>query len=71
MFENNVLKKTFEPKSEKVTEEWWRFHQEEIHDLKFSPNIFSVRKLKKHLTGGACVTYGREKRCIQDFGGEM
>jgi hypothetical protein len=44
MFESKVLKKTFEHKREKVTEEWWRFYQEELHDLKFSPIIIRVNK---------------------------
>jgi len=44
MFENKVLKKTFEPKNEKLTEKWWRFYQEELNDLNFSPNIIRVNK---------------------------
>lgn len=44
MFENKVLKKTFEGKRAKVTEEWWRFYLEQFHDLKFSPINIRVNK---------------------------
>jgi hypothetical protein len=27
--------------------------------------------LKTNEIGGACVTYGRQERCIQDFGGDQ
>ena len=39
-----MLKKTFEGKRAKVTEEWWRFYLEQFHDLKFSPINIRVNK---------------------------
>jgi hypothetical protein len=33
MFENGVLRRMFEPKTEEVAGEWRRLHNEELHDL--------------------------------------
>jgi hypothetical protein len=33
-------------------------------------NYYSVDQIKKNEVGGACSTYGKGVRCIQDFGGE-
>jgi hypothetical protein len=32
-FENRVLRKIFGPKTDEVTEEWRRLHNEELYDL--------------------------------------
>jgi hypothetical protein len=31
---------------------------------------FSGDQIEKNEMGGACSIYGRQERCIQDFGGE-
>jgi hypothetical protein len=36
-----VLRGTFGPKREEVVGDWRKFHNEEIHNLKPSPNILS------------------------------
>jgi hypothetical protein len=33
MFENRVFRKTFGPKSDEVTGEWRRLHNEELYNL--------------------------------------
>jgi hypothetical protein len=33
VFENGVLRKIFGPKSDEVTEEWRKLHNEELNDL--------------------------------------
>jgi hypothetical protein len=33
MFENTVLRKVFGPKGDKVTGDWRKLHNEELHDL--------------------------------------
>jgi hypothetical protein len=68
VFENRVLKKIFGPKRDEVSGEWRRLHNEELHALYSSP--YPCDQIKKNDTGGACSAYGRQKRCIQDFGGE-
>jgi len=47
VFENRVLKKTFGPKSDEVTWEWRKLHNEEINDLCSSTNIVRVIKSRR------------------------
>jgi hypothetical protein len=44
LFKNRVLRKLFGTKRDKVTEEWIKLHNEELHDLYSSPNIVQVIK---------------------------
>ena len=56
MFENRVLRRVCGPKRDKVTGE--------LNDLYSSSNIVQVQ-IEKNEVGGACSTYGGEKRRIQ------
>jgi hypothetical protein len=47
VFENRVLRRVFGPKSDKVTWEWRKLHNEELNDLYFIPNILRVVKLRR------------------------
>jgi hypothetical protein len=40
-----------------------------LYDPFSSPNIMRVIKSRRYEMGGACGTYGRQKRCVQGFGG--
>jgi hypothetical protein len=51
MFENRVLRKISEPKTDEVTDKWSRLHNEKLHDLYSSPNI--IRVIKSVIMGGA------------------
>jgi hypothetical protein len=42
VFENRVLRRIFGPQRDEVTGEWRKLHNEELHDLYFSPNIVRV-----------------------------
>jgi hypothetical protein len=44
VFENRVLRRIFGPKRDEATREWRRLHNEELHDLYSSQNIFRVVK---------------------------
>ena len=46
VFENRVVRRIFGPKRDEVTGEWRRLHNEELHALYSSPNIFLVIKSK-------------------------
>jgi hypothetical protein len=56
-----VLRRIFGPKSDEVTWEWRRLHNEELYVMYCSPDITEV-------ISKVCSTYVRENRCIQDFG---
>jgi PAS domain-containing protein len=68
VYENRVFRRIFGPERDEVTGEWRRLHNEELNDLYSSPNSLGD-KIEKNRRGGACSTYGGERR-IQGFGGE-
>jgi hypothetical protein len=44
VFVNRVLRRTFGPERDKVTEDWMKLHTEELNDLYSSHNILRVIK---------------------------
>ena len=42
VFNNRELRKTFRPKRAQVTGDWRKLHNEEFHDLYFSPYMTQV-----------------------------
>jgi len=47
VFENKVLRRLFGPKSDEVTRDWRKLHNEELNDLYSSPNIVRVIKSRR------------------------
>ena len=47
VFENMVLRKLFGPRSDEVTGECWRLHNEQLNVLYASPNILRVIKSRR------------------------
>jgi hypothetical protein len=46
VFENRVLRSIFGPKRDEVTGEWRKLHNEEIHDLYYSPSKIRIMKAR-------------------------
>jgi len=40
VFENRELRKIFGPKRDEVTGEWSRLHDQELHDMYCTPNMY-------------------------------
>jgi hypothetical protein len=51
VFENKVLRRIFGPKRAKVTGEWRKLHNEELHDLYSSPNKIIIIKPRMRRVG--------------------
>ena len=70
MFENGVLRKTFERKRDEVTADWKKLHNAKLHNLYSSTISLQVKKLRKQQGGWPCCTYAGQEVCMQDCGGE-
>jgi hypothetical protein len=64
VFENRVLRRIFEPKTDEVTGEWRKLHNEELHNLYSSTDI--IRQVKSRRMRWA----GHVARSVQGFGGK-
>jgi hypothetical protein len=47
VFENRVLRRRFGLKRYEVTGEWRKLHNEELNDLRYSPNIVRIIKSRR------------------------
>jgi hypothetical protein len=61
VFENRVLRKIFGPKTDEVTGEWRKLHNEELRDLYSSPSIIRIIKERRMIWAGHVTRMG-EKR---------
>jgi hypothetical protein len=60
VFENRVLTKIFGPKRNEVTRDWRKLHNEELHSLYSSPNIFRMIKTRKMRWAGHVARMGEK-----------
>jgi hypothetical protein len=58
VFENRVLRRIFGPKRD---EGWRKLHNEELHNLYFSPSVVRITKLRRMRWAGRVARMG-EKR---------
>jgi len=68
-FENMVLRRIFGPRSDEVTGEWRRLHNEELNDLYSSPNIVRVIKSRRMRWAGHVAHLGEERGRIGSWWG--
>ena len=71
VFENMVLRRIFRPRSDEVTGELKRLHNEELNDLYCSPNIVRVIKWRRMRWAGYVARMGEETGCIGSWWGNQ
>jgi hypothetical protein len=64
VFENGVLRRIFGPKRDEVTGVCRKLHNEELHNLNFSPNIIKVIKSNRVRWAVHIARIGRIRMCI-------
>jgi hypothetical protein len=66
VFENGMLRRIFGPKRDKVTVEWRKLHNEELHDLYSSPSIVGIIKSQRMRWAGHVARMGR-RGTLRDY----
>jgi hypothetical protein len=61
VFENRVLRRVFGPRSDEVTGEWRKLHNEELNELYSLPNIVRVVKSRTMRWVGHVARMGEER----------
>jgi hypothetical protein len=69
MFEKRMVRKLFKPKTDEVTRQKRKLHDEEHYDLYSSINIIRMNKPRRIRWAGH-VANRRQERCIVNFGEE-
>jgi hypothetical protein len=62
VFENRVLRRIFGPKRDKVTGEWRKLHNEELHNFYLSPGIIRQIKSRRMRWAGHAASMGEERK---------
>jgi hypothetical protein len=58
VFENDLVKRTFEPKIDEVSGEWRKLHNEKLPDLYSSPSIIRIIKARRMRWAGHVARMG-------------
>jgi hypothetical protein len=65
VFENRVLRRIFVPKRDEVMGDWRKLHNEEFHNLYFSPSIISVIKWGRMRWAGHIARKGEKRNAYR------
>jgi hypothetical protein len=65
VFENRVLRRIFGPKSDKVTEDWRKLHNEERHNFYSSSNIIRMIKSRRMKWAGHVARMGETRNAYR------
>jgi hypothetical protein len=65
VFENKVLRRTFETKRDEVTGEWKKLHNEELRDLYSSPGIIRIIKSRRMRWAGHVARMGEKRNAYR------
>jgi hypothetical protein len=63
LFRNRVLRRIFGPKMDGVTGVWSKLHNEELHEMYFSPTIVHVIISRRMSEAGHVPRRGRGEAC--------
>jgi hypothetical protein len=66
-----VLRTIFGPKADEVTGEWRQVHNEELHFLYYSPNIFRVIKSRRMRCAEHLARVGERRGAFRIFVGKL
>jgi hypothetical protein len=64
VFQNRVLRRIFGPKTDEVTGEWRKLHNEELHNLYSSPDIIRQVKSRRMRWAGHVARMGEERKVV-------
>jgi hypothetical protein len=65
VFENRALRRIFGPKRDEVTGGWRKLHNEEFHNLYFSPDIIRVTKSSRMKWAGHVTRMGAKRNAYR------
>jgi hypothetical protein len=65
VFENRVLRRIFGPKRDEVTGGWRKLHNEELHNLYFSPSIIIMIKSRRMRWAGHVARMGEKRNAYR------
>jgi hypothetical protein len=65
VFENRVLRKIFGPKRDEVIRGWRKLHNEELHNLYYSPSIIRIIKSRRMRWAGHVERMGEKRNACR------